>query len=160
MAFQLPDGTLIRAPRRGRSFVIDGVRHPEKCLESGGFCSAWGITWVPDTKPERKINWENEREKRLTTLNTDLQAYLAAHYDLGTQMSFQSIYVLPTTPTAMKLMLEQAWNWIQSVMTYYYSTKGAILIEEDAETACGIEWDYSQFNELDPGISLKDLLAG
>lgn len=54
MPYQLPDGTLIRAPRKGRSFVLGGVRHPEPNLLSPVFREAWSIDVVPMPDPRPK----------------------------------------------------------------------------------------------------------
>lgn len=52
MPYQLPDGNVIAAPRKGRSFVLGGIRHPEENLLSPAFRDEWMIDVVPMPRPK------------------------------------------------------------------------------------------------------------
>lgn len=85
MAFQLPDGTLIRAPRKGRSFVIGTYRHPEKNLLSADFRARWAILEVPDPQPKPMTATEieeREREYRQSARIKKLQSAVIDQFDM------------------------------------------------------------------------------
>jgi hypothetical protein len=52
MPYQLPDGNVIASPRKGRSFILGGTRHPEENLLSKSFREEWLISVVPMPRPK------------------------------------------------------------------------------------------------------------
>lgn len=90
----------------------------------------------------------------LTLINNELVAYIATHYDQGTQLSLLALYANPDTPAEIKVIIKLAWDWVQSILSYYYRVKGDILAGQP------YEWDLSQFNATDPAVSLAALLGG
>lgn len=98
-----------------------------------------------------------DRDAIKVKLNQEVNAYICAHYDLGTQASMQAIYIMPTTPIAAKDLLLTVWSWVQSVLTYYYSKKAGLTVAEDPAI---ITWSFSQFDTTDPEVSLQSLIAG
>jgi hypothetical protein len=135
---------------------ITSFETEETCLIAGG-------QWIPETVIT-KVPWVDSHEytgtlkdRTLETLNTEFNAYLQEHYDMGTQQAFQALYSLPTTPQAVKDALLPVWTWIQSVTQYYYGKKIAIRDGEDWES---VTWDYSQFDATDPEVSLESIMSG
>lgn len=122
MAYQLPDGTVIRAPRKGRSFIIDGIRHPEKCLESGGFCSAWGITLVPDPVPPppspevvAKQELDARQNARLLTLQNavmDQFDMILSIFRVGREKGLWTVADFPAE------LVTKAQEWQQIILDY------------------------------------------
>ena len=86
-------------------------------------------------------------------MNADVGAYIYSHYDAGTQASFLSLHADPSTPQAGKDAIESVWQWIKSVMAYYYGIKAQLL----AGTV--VQWDFAQFDASDPGIKLSDFMG-
>jgi len=85
MAYQLPDGTLIRAPRRGRSFIIGTYRHPEKNLLSADFRARWAILEVPDPprkQPSAEVVAQRELDARQNARVQKLQNAVIDQFDM------------------------------------------------------------------------------
>ena len=126
----------------------------QDCTEAGG-------TWIPQ-ETITKVPWVDSHEftgdlrtRKLEQLNAAQIAYIADHYDQGTQASFTALFVLPTTPQVVKDALLPVWTWIQNVTVYYYGKKVAIRDGEDWES---VTWDFSTFDATDPNISLEALM--
>jgi hypothetical protein len=81
MAYQLPDGTRIRAPRRGRSFIIGTYRHPETALNSADFRFRWGVIEVPDPTPEEPTPEQVAERERVARQGRRLQTLQNALID-------------------------------------------------------------------------------
>jgi hypothetical protein len=92
----------------------------------------------------------------LTQLTTEVNEYINAHYDQGSQASYQALYSLAATPQAVKDAILPLWPWIQSVMEYYYGKKGEL---RDGEAPEDVTWDFTQFDATDPGIDLEDFMG-
>jgi len=107
---------------------------------------------VPKTPAETE-----HRAMLLERLTTEVNTYINAHYDQGSQASFQALYSLPATPQAVKDAILPLWPWIQAVMAYYYGKKAAI---RDGENYAAVSWDFSQFDATDPNVSLESLMGG
>lgn len=90
---------------------------------------------------------------KIKMLEKELHNYIYSRYNLGTQSSMQTIYISPETTEEQKSNLELVWEWIKSVMVYYYSVKTQLENEVDADA------DFSQFDSSDPGITLRSLLV-
>lgn len=110
-------------------------------------------------QPPQEVLARRLVEARQKQLNSDLLAYIASHYDTGTQASFQALYVLEATPQEIKNAVLEVWWWIRSVMAYYYTTKGMIgnLTTVEALQACS--WNFLQFEETLPQVTLGDIYA-
>ena len=93
---------------------------------------------------------------QLSRLNVDVNLYLYAHYDPGTQSSFNGIYAKRSTPDAIKDKLDTVWDWIATVMEYYYSVKTELMTEEILET---VSWDFSAFDTTKPDVTLAGVIA-
>lgn len=92
----------------------------------------------------------------LSELRQEVSNYINSHYDAGTQNSFQVIYMLPTTPAAVKDSLLPVWAWVQSVLKYYYTKKAEI---SASETPHLVTWDFSQFDATAPAATLQALMG-
>jgi len=93
---------------------------------------------------------------RTAKISRAVNAYINAHYDQGTQASFQALYVLPSTSDEDKLALLPVWDWIAAVMAYYYDRKREIM---ESDNPLSVTWDFSQFDSEDPGVSLSDFMG-
>jgi len=96
------------------------------------------------------------RGELLKKINADVNTYICTHYDLGTQASLQSIYVMDGTPAEVKTTLLGVWSWIGSMLVYYYAKKTEITESETPET---VTWDFTQFDATDPEVSLQTLIS-
>jgi len=96
------------------------------------------------------------RDRVLEQINTEVNAYICSHYDMGTQASFQAVYVMDGTPLEVKTALLGVWAWVQSVLGYYYTKKAEIAAAGEPET---VTWDFSQFDATDPQVSLQSLVV-
>lgn len=98
---------------------------------------------------------EDLRQTRLSMLNSNLQRYVYSKYDIGTQASFQALYLLPVSQTS-KDAIASVWSWVQSVLIYYYNCKTEITAFKTAKEITDYKWDFSQFTA--PEVSLNDIL--
>lgn len=94
-------------------------------------------------------------QQNLLIINRELQTYIYNKYDTGTQLSFQAIFINPTTPESVETAILGLWNWIQSVLAYYYAAKEALIVGIPMES---LDWDLSQFDATDPGLKLSDFV--
>jgi len=151
--------------------LVPRPSNQETCVESEGTwvtvfdtedkCTLAQSQWIPE-ETITKVPWVDShnftgdlRTRKLEQLNAAQTAYIADHYDQGTQASFTALFVLPTTPQAVKDALLPVWTWIQSVTTYYYGKKVAIRNGEDWDS---VTWDFTQFDASDPHVSLEALM--
>jgi len=129
------------------------------------------LAWIPDA--EGNTDWQEYKKwladggvpepmdtkplsSCLSELRQEVSNYINSHYDAGTQNSFQVIYMLPTTPAAVKDSLLPVWTWVQSVLKYYYTKKAEILA---SETPHLVTWDFSQSDAADPGAALDSFIV-
>lgn len=107
---------------------------------------------IPDLEELRTI--------LMTQLNQDNQAYIYSHYDQGTQASFQAIYTDPGSSQATKDSLTPVLQWIRDqVLAYYYQKKNELRLAQDQATLSGILWDFQQFDQTKPAVTLEGLLG-
>jgi hypothetical protein len=99
-----------------------------------------------------------EQETILNQINEDVNTYINTYYDIGTQQSFTAIYIKYNTPE-LKTYLDPVWDWIQSIMTYYYGKKQDITNAEDISTLKIITWDFTTFDATKPDVSLQALMS-
>lgn len=92
---------------------------------------------------------------KLSKINRDVNAYITAYYDTGTQNSFNGIYSRRSTPDDVRDTLDLIWDWIESVINYYYGKKNDILTSEEFSD---IVWDFSQFDETKPNVTLASIM--
>ena len=93
----------------------------------------------------------------LAQVNQEVNTYINTYYDTGTQQSFTAAYVKYNTPE-LKAYLDPIWDWIEIIMSYYYTVKQLIVDAETIETLKNISWDFGQFDDTNPTVSLKDLI--
>ena len=89
-------------------------------------------------------------------LEDRLHEYIFAHYDPYTQASLQSLYVDPRTPPAAKDAITAAWDWVRSVLDYYYQQKARLEAGEAGQVF--LELNFTQFDTTDPGVTLRALI--
>jgi len=94
-------------------------------------------------------------DRKLEEICLAVNQYIYAHYDAGAQNSFQAIYVMNSTPVAVKDTLLMVWTWVQSVLVYYYTKKAEIIAASDPAS---VTWDFSTFDAADPQVSLQSLM--
>jgi hypothetical protein len=145
---------------RTRGQVIFRYNHQqiERQNEEGETETIWQCTHERlDPKTVGATPGEPEhREMIMARLTTEVNAYINAHYDQGSQASFQALYSLAATPQAVKDAIFPLWPWIQSVMTYYYEKKSDI---RDGQEYANVAWDFSQFDATDPDIDLENYMG-
>lgn len=107
-------------------------------------------------------------------LRDALHRYIYAHYDQGTQASLTAMVVgilaLCFNPAASEgeraqaqsqlilliAAIMPAWQWVQQVLAHFYDVDEMIT----ANGGSYIDPDFSQFDDSDPGASLRALVRG
>lgn len=97
--------------------------------------------------------------RALVDLNNELNSYIAAYYDQGTQSSFQAIYISPQATDSLKLQIESVWVWIQSVVSYYYTCKEGVSSCLTEAEVTAYTWDFTQFDSSKPDVNLQGIYA-
>ena len=92
---------------------------------------------------------------RQGSLNSDLNAYIYEVYDAGTQASMQALYSRSTTSETIKAQIEAVWEWIASIVSYYYQCKSRIGALTDAASVAAYTWDFAQFDATCPDVTLQ-----
>lgn len=118
-----------------------------------------GIIWVGEegTFPSGINSVIMTQEEKvvfpLTQLSDAVTAYINNRYSSGTQTSFAALSI---QSVPVQVLVVPVWEWIKSVLVYYYSIKAAISSSNDP---MAVTWDFSQFDATDPGVQLADLVS-
>jgi hypothetical protein len=99
-----------------------------------------------------------EQTSILTQINNDVNTYINNYYDVGTQQSFTAVYVKYNTDE-VKNYLNPVWDWINTIMVYYYGKKQTIVDAANITTLKAITWDFTTFDATKPDVSLQALMA-
>ena len=107
--------------------------------------------------PEHTL--EELKQRKLAQLKQELKNFIYSRYDDGTQKTLQTIYIQAQEAgdTAKINTIKQVWDWINSVLIYYYQKKDAILNAIDEASLNNITWDWSLVDETNH-VELKNLL--
>lgn len=115
-----------------------------------------GKNFTEPSKPQEDI--EKLISVKVENLNRSLQNYVYSAYDMGTQASFQCLYLLPTVSEQSKADITNVWEWIQSILIYYYQCKETLLSTKDIASAKNFVYNFGQFNATKPTASLSAIL--
>jgi hypothetical protein len=94
----------------------------------------------------------------LNQINTEVNTYINTYYDAGTQQSFTALYVKVNTDE-VKNYLNPVWDWINTIMTYYYGKKTDITNATTSSALTSITWDFTTFDATKPSVSLQSLMS-
>ncbi len=102
---------------------------------------------------------EHLKQNKLTQLKQELQNFIYSHYDQGTQASFTALYQIAKgqNNTDALTQIQKVWNWIQSVLDYYYSKKEAIKNVNNYTELENVTWAWQDVEETEH-IELKDVI--
>ena len=95
---------------------------------------------------------------QLPQINADVNEYINNYYDVGTQQTFTAIYTKRSTPDTARNYLDPVWDWIETVMTYYYGKKTDITNATTLTALRAITWDFETFDATKPNVSLQALM--
>lgn len=133
-------------------------------IEGESLYQAW-LRWIADGAfnttedgveivPHTPFQWV-EKDVQVARLNREVGEYIYARYDQGTQASFLALMQDARMSQVVKDQITTFWDWTRLVLGYYYQKKQEILT---IENWAGVEWDYAQFDALDPQVSLGALM--
>jgi hypothetical protein len=141
--------------------LVPGQQAPEG---STGIGYNEGIIWYGDvgTLPVEYASTDMDLTiyknlSALSRINTDVNNYITNYYDAGTQQSFNGIYSKRSTLDTVRDYLDPVWDWISTIMVYYYGIKSDILAA-NLEDFGLITWDFSQFDATKPDVTLQVLM--
>jgi hypothetical protein len=114
-----------------------------------------GVTYITDLLQEKK----SEKLTKLSKYNTN---FIENLYTLPIQQSFQNFYVDNTLTDEKKNFVQGrinlVWNWIKTILIYYYTKKQEIINTATIEQLDDINWDYSSFEDLNPQVELSEFM--
>jgi len=116
------------------------------------------VDGVWDAKDEESLT-EMKNEK-IVILKQELQNFIYSHYDQGTQASFIALYqqAKEQNNTEVIAQIQKVWDWIQSVLDYYYFKKEAIANATNYTELDNVTWDWQEVEE-DSHVELKDVIS-
>jgi len=127
--------------------------------ENQKVCIGWLYDGIGFSEPlKAQEDTEAVTKRRVDNLNRSLQNYIYNIYDIGTQASFQVLYLLPTVSEKSKEDITKVWTWIQTILLYYYQCKETILAAKDATEAKSFVYNFSQFDAIKPETSLANIM--
>ena len=119
------------------------------------------------------------KERKIEQLEKDCNRYILKHYPYSRQNTFKAKYIQiveeltfnsDSYTTEQKDALNRArarmravMKWIDTVLNYFYARLEAIKAADDVATLKAISWDFSQFDDSDPLVTIEEirnLLAG
>lgn len=130
-----------------------------------------GLSW--EDKPARGI--AGIKAKKLAVLDAECKRFIEFYpdgekrYSPDKQSSFNAISVWcnmllsnPETPEPLRLAcierigkLTSVFDWINAVLSHYYAIVAALEACDTREELDAVEWDFEQFNEIDPVVWLE-----
>ena len=115
------------------------------------------IDGVWDAKDEESLT--EMKNKKIAILKKELQNFIYSHYDQGTQASFTALFqqAKEQNNTEALTQIQKVWDWIQSVLDYYYSKKEAIKNATNYTEIENVTWDWQDVEETEH-IELKDVI--
>jgi len=157
-------------PKAFYSRDIHGDNIPEEAIE---------ITedqWLEfiNNHGERKWDFENKKvieytppppsldvlkQQELHRLKKELQNFIYSHYNQGTQASFIALYqpAKEQNNTEVLTQIQKVWDWINSVLNYYYSKKEAIKSATTKDELDNVIWNWQEVEE-DSHVELQDVI--
>ena len=99
------------------------------------------------------------KQDKLTQLKQELQNFIYSHYDQGTQASFSALYqqAKGQNNTDALTQIQKVWDWIQSVLDYYYSKKEAIKNVTNYTELENVTWAWQDVEEAEH-VELQDVI--
>src|SRR5574343_1953347 len=79
------------------------------------------------TEGAQTLEAQATMEGHLTRINREVNQFILARYDLGTQQSLASVYNDPDTPAEIRGMVKPMKAWIIGVLAHYYQVKEWVL---------------------------------
>jgi len=112
------------------------------------------VPYVPSSPPLDEL-----KQQKLRQLKQELQDFIYSHYDQGTQASFTALYqqAKEQNNTDTLSQIQKVWDWINSVLDYYYSVKNTIKNVTTQDELDGITWDWSTVEETEH-VELQDVI--
>ena len=86
--------------------------------------------------------------------------YISFHYDNMEQTLMHSMFLDPTTSEEDKKDIQAVGAWVRTVIRYMYEVIDKIhTVSNIEELKKVVNWDYEQFNDIDPKIDMKTLVS-
>lgn len=136
-------------PTAGIALIPDGTK-----VEIGYLYD--GVSFSAPVKEQEPL--KDVVERKLENLNKSMQSYIYGVYDIGTQASFQCLYLLPNVSEKSKTDILSVWSWTQSILIYYYQCKETILASKDSAQAKAFIYNFKQFDSTKPSTSLSEIM--
>ena len=113
--------------------------------------SAWVV--VSDLTVSKKV--------RILELKTAITEYIGAHYDSGQQNTLNALWIegISKSWPNRKAKVQLVMDWVNSVLTYFYQKKDAIVAAADQAALDAINVDFLQFDASDPEVTIQDVIS-
>ncbi len=151
---------VVTADYRGEIFYNKQTRQAVVVINIGEIPA--GVTSL---KPEGSVVWnditevweavESKLSEEINAVQIQLRSYIYSKYGAGTQSTMTAVYLEPTTVLKDKDRILAVWNWIKSVLFYYYNLKKQL---ETGTKLSDLKVDFTQFNETDPKVTLESFI--
>ena len=100
---------------------------------------------------------------RVTRMSVSLKAYIYSKYDSETQSSLEALYSRALNGGGKPnraAHIAAAIDWLDSVLTSFYSKKSTILAAADQAAVDAVTWDWpTDFDASDPAVTIESAMA-
>jgi len=132
-----------------KGYLLDGMFVP---LDPGNRHYNEIMDWISEgNTPLPGYTLDELKEYKLAKLKKEFEDFICSHYNQGTQASFLSLYQIAKDSGNTDVIneIQKVWDWISSVMAYYYQTKNEIRNAETEEALDEIIWDWGVVEETE-----------
>lgn len=159
MAYQLPDGTIVKTPRKGRSFLLDGIRHPEMNLvrwDVMGRLDYYGITEVATPEPPAQSVFELKNQAQRVCKDA-LQEYLLDNFDTFWRTLIVQAYA--RGDATVRGRINEVWDWERNIISEFFDLRAAIDATHSKAELKAVVWDFSLWSASKPPHNIKTLIS-
>lgn len=137
----------------------DGVKVGEVELPDGATEEQWQEAFRKLFPPIESV--ASKIEKKLKQFDQDTTNYIYDHYPAPSQQSLvvEMVYAMFLNQTNKMAAIASIRDWAGIVLEYHFQKWEEIEACTTHSQIDAISWDLSQFNDLDPKVSLKQVLA-
>jgi len=101
------------------------------------------------------------REKKMKRLKEDTRGYIESHYSPPDQRTLMHMDFVARNNglTNREALIESAWTWIDSVITYFYTLRDAVEAALDEASVNAVMPDFTPYNGTDPLVTIEGARA-
>lgn len=142
--------------------LSDGVFIPKRAAGLDASYDAF-IAWNEAQSPPLSLadglpDLNTLKEYKISRLGIEVRGYVETRYPVHKQRTLT--HIAATGNQAQKNYVQPAWDWIHSVLSYYYEKEDALIAAADNEAVYEIVWEPGlEFTASDPLVTIREALS-